>query len=159
MQKNAYARTYLLGLIVVMLLAVIGYFMRPVLLPVLLAFFFAMLVRPLYDRLKKLMPAALAMVVVTLLVGAILLAIPVTFAANIQDIVDHFPEYKPRLEAILDWVHATAKDTLDVDLATINWNVEGLTDWLFDLLTDSVKGAASFFGTLALTVFHNDFCA
>ena len=84
MKSSANEQTTLsIAAVVIATIMVAGvlYFMRPVVLPIILAMFFASLARPLQLRLQRFLPSSLALVVTVLLVGAMLVALPLVFAA------------------------------------------------------------------------------
>jgi len=152
MTSSDTTRNYLLAVIAAVLVGGVFYFLRPVVLPIVLAVFFALLVRPLHRRLRRRVPEAVSIALVTLLVGLLLVAIPLLFAANIQAIVDKVPEYTPRIQAIIADIKAMAAD-IHLDLSDIALSDKAAVDWLLDVLSSTVQGAASFLGTVALTLF------
>ena len=145
-------RTYLLAIIAAVLVGGVLYSMRPVILPIVLAVFFALLVRPVHRRLRKHVPEAISLAAVTLLVGLLLVAIPLTFAANIQAIVDKVPEYAPRIQAIIADVRGAAHD-LHINLDQFALSDQAAVDSLLSILATTVQGAASFLGTVVLSLF------
>lgn len=145
-------RNYLLAVIAAVLVGGVLYFMRPVALPIVLAIFFALLVRPVHQRLRRRLPDAVSIGLVTLLVGLLLVAIPVMFAANIQAIVDKVPEYTPRIEGLIAELRALAA-SIHLDLSDLSLSDKAAVDSLLDILSTALAGAASFLGTVAITLF------
>jgi len=143
---------FLLAIIAAVLVGGVLYAMRPVLIPIVLAVFFALLVRPVHRRLRKVVPEAVSLALVTLLVGLILIAIPLMFAANIQAIVDKVPEYAPRIQAIIEDLHGMARD-LHIDVEAFDLSDKAAVDSLLSVLSTTVQGAASFLGTVVLALF------
>jgi len=139
-------------LIAVVLVAVVLYFMRSVVLPVVLAIFIASLARPMQLRLQRVMPSALALVSTVLLTGAIIIAFPLVFAANLQVVIQRLPDYGPRLSAIAADVERFAKGA-GIDAKAFDLSSEKTLTALIDMATDSLQGLASFFGTTVLVVF------
>lgn len=139
-------------LIAVLLIGGVLYFMRPVVLPLVMAIFLASLARPLQVRLQKVMPGALALISTILTIGGILIAVPLVFAANLQVVIQKLPEYGPRLAAIVADVEHLAK-TAGIDTKIFDLSSEQTVDKLIGVATESLQGAASFFGTAVLVIF------
>lgn len=139
-------------LIAVLLTGTALYFMKPVVLPLVLAIFIASLARPMQLRLQRILPAALALVSTVLLTGAIIIAFPLVFAANLQVVIQKLPEYGPRLSAIVADVQDLA-NRAGIDISAFDLSSEKTVDTLVGMATDSLQGLASFFGTTILIVF------
>jgi predicted PurR-regulated permease PerM len=152
MRSSDKTRNYLLAIIAAVLVGGVLYSMRPVILPIVLAIFFALLVRPVHRRLRKIVPEAVSLALVTLLVGLLLIAIPLMFAANIQAIVDKVPEYTPRIQAIIEEVRGLARD-IHIDVDNLFLSDKAAVDSLLSILSTTVQGAASFLGTIVLSLF------
>ncbi len=146
-------RTLFLGVIAAVLVGLLFYAMRPVVLPIVLATFFALMVRPVHRWLKRYVPSALSVTLLTASIGAVLFAIPVMLAANIQAILDKLPEYRPRIQAIFDEVTRVAERQFDVDLSDLHITSADAMDSLLSVLSTSVEGAAAFLGTVVLVLF------
>jgi len=142
-------RTYFLGILTALAIGAALYFMRPVVLPLVVAAFFGILVRPVHVALKRFLPAGLSLALVTILVGLVLIAIPVAFAANIQAIAAKVPDYAPRIEEIVGGLKELAA-RIDLDL---DFGSQAVLDSALGLLTASVEGAATFFGMVVLVMF------
>ncbi|TNF25579.1 MAG: AI-2E family transporter [Deltaproteobacteria bacterium] len=145
-------QTFLLAVIAAVLVGAVLYSMRPVILPIVLAVFFALMVRPVHQRLRTVMPDAVSLTLVTLLVGLLLIAIPLMFAANIQAIVDKVPEYAPRIQSLIEDLRGMARD-LHIDADAFSLSDKAAMDSLLSVLSASVQGAASFLGTVVLSLF------
>ncbi|MCB9735889.1 MAG: AI-2E family transporter [Deltaproteobacteria bacterium] len=142
-------QTYFLGFIAFVVLAAVLYYARPVVLPVVVALFLAVLVRPLHRRLKRVVPSSVSLALVSLAVGLLLVAIPAAFAANIDAILAKLPDYAPRIHAIVEDVHDFAL-RLGVDIAQLDLDpVASLKDFGLDALTSGV----TFFGNVVLILF------
>lgn len=145
-------RNYLLGFIAAVLAGAVLYSMRPVVLPLVLASFFAILVRPLHRVLRRRIPEALSLTLVTVLVALLLVAVPTLFAANIQAIVARIPDYAPRIAALVEELRALAAD-MNIDLSDFALGDQAVIDSLLGVLTATVEGAASFLGTVVIVLF------
>lgn len=118
-------------------------------LPVVVALFIAVLVRPLHRRLKRVVPSAVSLALVSVLVGVVLVAIPAAFAANIDAIVARLPGYAPRIHAIAQGVHDFAL-RFGVDIAQLDLDpVVAIRSVGLDALTSGV----TFFGNVVLILF------
>lgn len=139
-------------LIAVILVGTVLYFMRSVVLPIVLAIFIASLARPMQLRLQRVMPNALALVSTVLLTGAIIIAFPLVFASNLQVVIQKLPQYGPRLAAIVADVEALAQNA-GIDTKAFDLSSDKTIDTLVGMASDSLQGLASFFGTTLLVVF------
>jgi len=144
--------TLALWIIAMLLVAVALYLMRPVVLPLVLAVFFSALARPLQLRLQRFLPGWAALFVTVLVAGAILIALPLVFAANLQSVIAKLPEYGPRLQQIMGDLIGVLKDA-GLDVAAIDLQSKQTTDAILDLATSVAGGIFAFLGQVALVVF------
>lgn len=139
-------------LIAVILIGGVLYLMRPVVLPIVLAIFLASLARPVQVRLQRIMPSALALVATVLATGAILIAFPLVFAANLQVVIQKLPAYGPRLGAIVADIERLLRDA-GIDASILDLSSDKTVDTLVGVATESLQGLASFFTTSVLIIF------
>jgi len=136
----------------VIAVATVGYVMRSVLLPIVLAVFFAALGRPLQVRLQRYIGEGLALAATVVVVGATLVALPLVFAANMQVVIERLPVYAPRMnEAIADlerFAHNAGFDFKIGDLTS-----DSMVQTLLGMATDALSGLLEFLGTVALIIF------
>jgi AI-2 transport protein TqsA len=144
-------RTLLMAIIATIMVGGVLYFARPVVLPLVLAIFFALLVRPAYHWMRRFVPSAVAMTVVVLGVAMVLVAVPLTFATNVQAVIDRWPEYAPRVDALAQWLHDLAADYgIDLDMTLSD---PATVDALLSFATGWAKDLASFAATIILMLF------
>jgi len=139
-------------LIAVIMICGVLYLMRPVVLPIVLAIFLASLARPVQVRLQRIMPSPLALVATVLATGAILIAFPMVFAANLQVVIQKLPAYGPRLAAIVADIEKVARDA-GLDATILDLSSAKTVDTLVGVATESLQGLASFFTTSVLIIF------
>lgn len=148
-------RTTLTVSVVVITVILVGamlYLMRPVVLPVVLALFLASLARPLQVRLQRWMPSGLALVGTVFIVGAILIALPLLFTANLQVVISKLPEYGPRFASLAAEVERVLRDA-GLDPKIFDLSSDKTVESLVGIATDSLQGLASFVGTALLVIF------
>ncbi|MCC6620955.1 MAG: AI-2E family transporter [Deltaproteobacteria bacterium] len=144
--------TFALILIATLLVAVGLYLMRPVVLPLILAVFFSALARPLQVRLQRFMPSSLALVLTIVVSAAILVSLPLVFAANMQSVIAKLPEYGPRLQEIIGDGLGLLKDA-GLDVATIDLQSQKTTDVIIGVATSAAGGIFDFLGQVVLVIF------
>jgi len=144
--------TFALILIATLLVAVGLYLMRPVVLPLILAIFLSALARPLQVRLQRFLPASLALVLTILVSAAILVTLPLVFAANLQTVIAKLPEYGPRLQQIVSDGVGLLRDA-GVDVAGIDLQSQKTTDVILGVATSAATGIVDFLGQVVLVIF------
>lgn len=146
--------TLTIAIVVIATVMVAGvlYLMRPVVLPIILAMFFASLARPLQLKLQRFLPSSAALVLTVVLVGAMLVALPLVFAANLQVVIGKLPEYAPRLTGILKDIEGFARSA-GIDLSAFDMSSDKSVQALLGIVTESLQGLVSFLGTTLLVVF------
>jgi AI-2 transport protein TqsA len=136
----------------VIAVAAVGYVMRSVLLPIVLAAFFAALGRPIQVRLQRWIGHAAALVVTVLLIGASLVALPLLFAANLQVVIARIPTYAPRINAVIADIEKLAADA-GFEFKLFDLTSESTLETLLSYGTELVYGVLDFLGTVALVIF------
>lgn len=144
-------RTLLMAIIATIMVAGVLYFARPVVLPLVLAMFFALLVRPAYRWMRRFVPSAVSMAVVVLAVALLLVAVPLAFAANVEAVIDRWPAYAPRVDALARGLHDfLAEYGIDLEMTLAD---RSTVDTLLSFATDWAKDLASFSATIILMLF------
>jgi predicted PurR-regulated permease PerM len=146
------AQTVAIVLISVIVVGAVLYAMRSVILPIILAIFFASLSRPLQVRLQKVVPTGLALVLTILLMGGIILALPLLFSANLQVVIARLPEYGPRFQGLAMEIEALLRD-VGIDLKGLDMSSDRTAQSIMGVVTDALQGIASFTGTFVLVLF------
>jgi predicted PurR-regulated permease PerM len=152
--SNPESRTSSIALVViaVLLTAVALYFMRSVVLPIILAIFIASLARPLQLRLQRFLPDALALVLTVTLSGAIFVALPILFSTNLQVVIQRLPSYAARFTELAHELEMLARRA-GIDPQTFERYSEKTTGALISLASTSLEGLADFTGTAVLVLF------
>jgi AI-2 transport protein TqsA len=136
----------------VVAVAAVGYAMRPVVLPIVLAIFLAALGRPLQVRLQRLVPPGIALTITVLIIGASLIALPLIFAANIQVVIARIPTYAPRIGQVLKDIEGLAADA-GLSFRFEDLNSDSMVESLLGVASNAVYGLFDFLGTVALVIF------
>lgn len=145
-------QTVALVVIAVILVGALLYAMQSVVLPIILAIFFASLSRPLQVRLQRVLPAGLALVLTIVFTGGIILALPFLFSANLQVVIKKLPEYGPRFQALAAELEGLAR-SVGIDPSGFDLSSERTMQSIMGIVTDSLQGIASFTGTFVLVLF------
>jgi AI-2 transport protein TqsA len=149
--ESATSRVALVTLAVLAVLAV-GYLMRPVVLPVALAVFFAVLGLPLQRRLQPWVGGPVALVLTVVGIGASLIALPLIFASNLQVVIARLPDYAARLAGMTAGIEAQLEAS-GVRLPTLDLASGSAVDALLSITTNAVTGLLDFLGTSVLVIF------
>lgn len=144
--------TFALIVIATLLVAVGLYLMRPVVLPLILAIFFSALARPLQLKLQRFLPSWAALGLTVLVSAAILVALPLVFAANLQTVIAKLPAYGPRLQEIIADVIGVLKNA-GLDVAALDLQSQQTTDVIINVITSSAAGIVDFLGQVVLVIF------
>jgi len=137
----------MLSIVTIVLVGAVLYFARPVVLPLLMASFLAVLIQPLLRWLTRRLPMAVALLITILgllivIVGGISL-----FVSDMVELASKTPQYAERVKGMVDGVIVEAnKHGLDVSWEQIN--PDAAFNWLFEFLT---AGLQSLFEVLAQT--------
>jgi predicted PurR-regulated permease PerM len=145
-------QTVALVIICVVLVGAALFAMSSVVLPIILAIFFAALSRPLQVRLQRFMPTGLALVLTIVVMGGIILALPFLFSANLQVVIRKLPEYGPRFQALAAEIEVVAREA-GLDLKGFDLSSDQTMQSIMGVVTDSLQGIASFTGTFILVLF------
>jgi predicted PurR-regulated permease PerM len=153
-RRDSERSTQTLALVIISVLAVGAalYAMRSVVLPIILAIFFASVSRPLQVRLQRFLPSGLSLVLTIIVTGGIIFALPLLFSANLQVVIKKLPEYGPRFQALAAELEALALSA-GIDPGTFDLSSERTMESIMGVVTDSLQGIASFTGTFVLVLF------
>jgi AI-2 transport protein TqsA len=149
--ESATSRVALVTLAVLAVMAV-GYLMRPVVLPVALAVFFAILAHPVQRRLQRWVGGGLALVLTVVGIGASLIALPLIFASNLQVVIERLPDYATRLSSLTASVEAQLT-AHGVKLPSFDLSSGTTVDAVLSITTNTVTGMLDFIGTSILVIF------
>jgi AI-2 transport protein TqsA len=136
----------------VIAIGAVGYLMRPVVLPVALALFFAVLGYPIQRRLTRWVGGTVALVLTVLGIGATLIALPIVFASNLQVVIERLPAYAERLGTMASAIEAQLGAT-GLRLDTLDLGARANVDTVLSVATNAVTGILDFLGTSILVIF------
>lgn len=130
----------------------IGYFLRPVLVPVVLAVFLAMLVDPLFAFLQKRLPrgVALSLTMVIVVIGC--LSIPLIIGTQLQTVVTTLPKYSDRFNAIFTWINQQLS-SMGVDISDFELTSGSGLNAIVAAIKTILKSSSSTFSLVLLVVF------
>jgi AI-2 transport protein TqsA len=151
-QPDKMTNTVPLAIIAVLLSGVALYFMRSVVLPIILAIFFAALARPLQLRLQRFMPVALALVLTVSVTGAIFVALPILFATNLQVVIQRLPAYSDRFIELGRELEGLAH-RMGLEPSAFDLSSDKTVQALVGLATNALEGLVDFTGTAILVLF------
>jgi AI-2 transport protein TqsA len=136
----------------VIAIGAVGYLMRPVVLPVALAVFFAVLGYPIQRRLTRYVGGTLALLVTVLGIGASLIALPIVFASNLQVVIERLPAYAERLAGLTASIEAELGAT-GFRLDSLDLTSQASIEKVLSFATNAVTGLLDFIGTSILVIF------
>jgi predicted PurR-regulated permease PerM len=138
-----------LGVIVFVVAGGILHFASPVLVPLVLAGFLAMLLLPAVQRLGRFLPRWLALLAVLVAIGLLVAAGSSLILVNVQGLAEKAPFYAERFEQLFADV-AKLLDGLGVDVQALRTG-QGMSKAL-QFLVSSLQSAASAVGQIALVL-------
>ncbi len=136
----------------VIAIGAVGYLMRPVILPIALAGFVALLGHPLQRRLQRFVGGPVALVLTVLGIGATLIALPIVFASNLQVVIARLPDYAGRLSRMVTSIEGRLGEN-GLKLPSLDLESQANIEALLSFATGAVTGLLDFLGTSVLIIF------
>jgi len=133
-------------------------FMKPVLVPLVLAVLVSYLIIPLVDRCQMVfrVPRAIAVVLGLTIAGGIMAGVVLLISQSVIDIVEKAPTYEPKLRALtndtIDWIQGMGIP-VDVNELRGQLNEVPVTDLLVGILNSLMDSFSNFFLILVFVIY------